>query len=145
VIGGARVPPTIRGVLIPWLQRRYAGRALTTGTPPGPVAVFSAAHPDVGDCSIWDDGNEATVGIGEIIHGHFNPCDESLSPDQIAAKVSETVVAFLDNLFADRVMCWSRLDGRGGGWESVPEGCDFPEPPDEARVFVWSGPLRRNT
>ena len=61
-------PPTIRDVLIPRLEQRFAGRALRTGTPPDPITVFPAVHPAVGDCSIWDEGDEATIGVGAITH-----------------------------------------------------------------------------
>lgn len=43
---------------------------------------------------ICDHGEEATVYITEITHGHFNPYDASLTQDQVDKKVTEDVVAF---------------------------------------------------
>ncbi|MHC9539942.1 MAG: hypothetical protein AB9903_10520 [Vulcanimicrobiota bacterium] len=60
----------IRDVLLPKLMDRFPGRGLRTGAPPGLIAVFPAAHPEVGDLTIYDDGEEATVCIGTITHGH---------------------------------------------------------------------------
>jgi len=61
----------IRDVLLPKLMDRFPGRGIRTGTPPGPIAVFPASHPEVGDLSIYDDVEEATVSIGMITHGHY--------------------------------------------------------------------------
>jgi hypothetical protein len=138
------MPRTIREVLLPALQQQFPDRVIRTGAPPDPVAVFPAAHPEVGDCIIWDDGNEATVGVGEITHGHFNPYDESRSPDAIAVWVTQAVVAFLVDLLADRVLLWSASNGRTGGWTYAEEGAADLALPVDAQLFVWSGPAQRN-
>jgi len=132
----------ITDTLLPELRTRFADRRLHSGTAPNEVAIFPAAHPDVGAVTIWDDGDEATVGIGEITHGHFNPYDNSLSPEQIARRVTEEVIEFLEDLFADRVLLWKSPDGRSGGWrvltsktnDSLKEGSNL--------TYLWSGPVR---
>ena len=83
----------IRDVLGPALRERFASRTFTTDVPPNPIAVFSAAHSEVGDVSIWDDGDEATVSIGGISHGHYNPYDPSLSPEPVATVVTVRLLA----------------------------------------------------
>jgi hypothetical protein len=130
---------TIRSVLIPALQRRFPDRRSTAGESPDIVAVFPAAYPDVGDLIIEDDEVEATVFIGTLTHGHFNPYDETHSPDESADAVAESVLSFLEDLFSDRIVIWS-VDGSSGGWETLTGGpVDIPA---EARAFVWSGPWK---
>ena len=65
---------------------------------------------------IWDDGVEATVAVGKITHGHFNPYDARLTAEQATEHVSADVIEFLDDLFADRILLWTSGDGRSGGW-----------------------------
>src|SRR6185295_18181831 len=107
----------IREALIPILEERFSSRRLSTGFPPDPIAIFPAIHPAVGNVSIWDEGEEATVAIGTITHGHFNPYDASIDDEQRAKLVAEDVVAFLEALFADRVLLWKSADGQSGGWQ----------------------------
>jgi len=40
-----------------------------------PVASFPAAHPEVGDLRIDDDGDELTISVGQLTHGYFAPGD----------------------------------------------------------------------
>jgi hypothetical protein len=91
------------------------------------IAVFPALDPEIGSVTIWDDGDEATVIIGKITHGHFNPYDESLSESERVRRVTEEVVGFLADLFSDRVLLWTEPSGRSGGWKML-RG----EPPDRS-------------
>jgi hypothetical protein len=43
--------------LIPRLKERFPDRPMKIGSPPEAIAVFAAAHPDVGDVQIFDDGS----------------------------------------------------------------------------------------
>lgn len=123
---------------------------MTCGTPPEPIAVFPAVHPEVGDVSIWDDGDEATVAIGDITHGHFGAYDGALSQEQIHEEVAKQVVAFLADLFADKVVLWRTPGRRLGGWyyaDREPQGAGttgclgrFLASPRKAERFLWSGP-----
>jgi hypothetical protein len=132
----------IRDILLPRLMERFPGRGLRTGSPPDPIAVFPAAHPAVGEVSIWDDGDEAMVAIGDITHGHFNSDDESLTPEQKADQVAAGVLGFLEDLLADRALLWKSPDGGSGGWRiseydemiSLMDGVDL--------TFRWSGPVK---
>ena len=130
----------ITDLLLPELQSRFADRKLRLGTAPNEVAIFPAAHPGVGDLTIWDDGDEATVGIGEITHDHFNPDDDSLSSEEIAKRVSKEVVEFLEDLFADRVLLWKSPDGRSGGWRVLTTPDDSLEQGNNL-TYLWSGPV----
>jgi hypothetical protein len=62
---------TISEKLIPRLQARFPDRGLRVHEGTQPAATFPAAHPDVGDLCIDDDGVELTISVGQLTHGHF--------------------------------------------------------------------------
>jgi hypothetical protein len=131
----------IRGVLLPRLEEAFPGAFTRKDGSDELIAVFPAAHEEVGEVSVWDDGWEATVSIGTITHLHFNPYDPSLSEVEVAKVVSDEVIDFLRALFADEVLLWKSSDGRSGGSRMLsaqgltdtPGACD--------RRYLWSGPL----
>jgi hypothetical protein len=93
----------------------------------GPLVVFPAAHPEVGDAEIHDNGADIIVSIGKFTHEHFPTCDD--------------VIAFLDQLFADRIELFGT--GRRGGWRArgaKPRG-KIAKFLFGRRTYVWSGPL----
>src|SRR5262245_39329931 len=131
----------IRSILLPALRARFSRRELRAGMPPEPIAVFPAAHSAVGDVSIWDNDDEATVSVGEIAHQHFNPHDSSLSAPERAEWITEEVVNFLERLFADRVLF---LKSRQSNWSStqrLEDGDPVPEIRSDVDAFLWSGPV----
>lgn len=106
---------------------------------PDPAVVFPAACTEVGDLQIYDDGDEATVVIGNVTHHHPNPYDPTMSPRERAEWVTQEVVAFLRALFDDRVLLWSHNQGKGGGgWMQPYEGVIPNEAPRGADMCVWS-------
>ncbi len=130
----------IRDRLIPALKEAFPDKPFLFSSPPDPISRLPSGFAEIGDLAIYDDGMEATVCITEITHGHFNPYDVSLSQDQVDQKVAEYVIAFLRDLFSDRVLLY-RTPTRGmGGW------CVFEDAPKEdafvegREYFVWSGP-----
>ena len=131
----------IRDVLLPALRARFSRREMRAGMPPAPIAVFPAAHSAVGDVSIWDDGDEATVGVGSITHHHINPHDSNLSARECAEWVTEEVIAFLERLFADRVLLQKGRQSKWGSMQSLADGEAIPAIRDDVDAFLWSGPL----
>ena len=131
----------IRDVLIPKLKERFPERGLRTDVPPNPIATFPAAHPAVGDVSVWDDGEEATVAISEVTHGHFDSYDASLTPEQIENQIAAAVLDFLEDLFADRVLLWKSPDGGSGGWRVLGEDQSLSLMDGDDQTFTWSGPV----
>jgi hypothetical protein len=134
---------SISSTLIPILTERFPGRGLRVGTRPDPIAVFPSALVDIGELSIYDDGDEATISIQNITHNHVNPYDESLTSEQREKWITENVVDFLTMLFNDEVLLWSVNKGFGGG------GCQYPFEgviPDgirpDASVFTWAKKIR---
>jgi hypothetical protein len=132
----------IRDKLIPLLQQRYSDKRVSIGLPPNPVAVFQAQHPSVGDLVIWDDGDEVTIAIGEITHGHFNPYNPELDQEEIEKEVTEEVLDFLEDIFADKIQLWKSREGGSGGWQHL----EFSEVRNDlstkVEYYVWSGPYR---
>jgi hypothetical protein len=112
----------IRDFLIAELAARMPDRSFSPGKPPGAVVTFPAAHPDVGDLAIYDDGDEARIEFTKITHGHFGCWDESLSQSQREKDVAESVANFVEQVFAEKVILFSLKNNRGGGWQMLPEG-----------------------
>jgi len=130
----------LRDVLLPALETNFPNRGLRTGEPTDPIAVFPAVHSEVGDVSIYDDGNEAMVSVGQITHGHFGWTDPNRTEAEIAQSVTDEVVRFLTDLFADRIVLWKSSGGAGGWWLvghdnslSIMDADDF--------TYLWSGPV----
>jgi hypothetical protein len=131
----------LRDVLLPALEKSFPNRGLRTGQPPDLIAVFPAAHPDVGDVTIHDDGDEAIVQIGDISHGHFGWDDPNRTGAVAAHAVTEQIVRFLNDLFADRVLLWKQAGNGAGGWYLL----GYNNAPSfmgaEDFTYVWSGPV----
>ena len=130
----------IAQTLLAALRTHFPNRELVLGTPPNPIIIIPAQHPAVGTISIWDDGEEVTLAIGDITHGHFSGYNTS-NAEELAQAVVEQVIAFLDALFTDCVLLW-KTDSRGaGGWHVLDPGHPFTDQlPAVASCFVWSGP-----
>lgn len=130
----------IRDRLVPALLHEFSGWEIKLDVPPQPIATFPAAQPAVGRVLIYDDGDEATVLIENVTHGHFNPYDETLSQEQRAEIIAQEVICFLKALFSDRVLLYSGLDSRRGGWTPL-DSNDAPiELTPTLRYFLWSRP-----
>ena len=81
----------IRDLIVPAVQEAFPHKLFVVSSPPEPVLKLGSGCTDIGDLAIYDDGQEATVSITEITHGHFHPNDESLTQDQIDANVRRTL------------------------------------------------------
>ena len=131
---------SIRALLVPALEKEFPGRGLRVSSPPDPlVATFPAACAEVGDVLIYDDAVEATVCIEHVTHHHVTASDAGIGEDERAREITEGVVEFLHDLFADRVLLWSFQRGQGGGGWSRPHDGSLPaDVSADADVFVWS-------
>lgn len=134
----------IRESILAELKSRFPAESYRVSEEGNYIAVFAAKCPDVGNVTIWDDGDEATVLIENITHGHFNPYNDSLSEIERAEEITDDVCDFLEALFQDKVLLWT--SGRAGGWERL----DLKESDEQntdviadlkkgAQYFVWSG------
>ena len=125
--------------LIPKLLARFPDRGLHVHGGRQPAASFPAAHPEVGDLLIDDDGNELTITVGDLTHGHFAPKDYQLPSQEKEEGLIERVMEFLDQVFADQIEFWTHE--KVGGWH-VRGGKPIGDWPNRSR-FVWSGPITR--
>ncbi len=105
------------------------------------MATFPAQHPSVGDITIWDDGDEATIEIGKITHGHFNPYAPEWSDEAVAEAVTEMVLEFLEEVFCDRVLFHVDKGRKSGGWQVFDHSVSSAAEDNTKDFFVWSGPL----
>ena len=133
----------IRDLLVPELVERFSDRGLQLGTPPDPIASFPAKHSDVGDARVWDDGLSARVAVGEIVWERFHlwPSDDVKAGTE---RIGKSVVRFLEELFADRLLFWQCVDSRKAGWrERGDVGYSEPLVLDDRtyRTYLWSGPV----
>ena len=121
--------------LIPELRARFPDRAFAPGSQPDRAVVYPAQHPEVGAIEIMDDGDELTIYLGTFTHCHMSNYDDA--PEEEKAKeIVESTVAFLGEIFGDRVVFWgSHKDGGGTCHVSIPNRY-----PAGQRLFVWSGP-----
>ena len=124
-------------LLVHALRERFPHRGLVTGERPEPCVVFPGIHIGIRRVAIYDDGEELTVSIDDLTHGHFAEYGEGLSETEKADRIVSSVVEFLDALFADRVVVWGQSNG-GGGWYRADFGESRGGP--GVREFVWSGP-----
>ena len=136
----------IREILVPMLSERFPDRGLKLGAAPEPIALFPAAHPEVGAASVWEgSGFGADVSVGEVAHDHFfNPYEEERDTPAAAEGIARNVLRFLEELFADRLLMWRSTDGRTRGWrERGDAGHTAPLVVDDRAYFtyIWSRPL----
>ena len=121
----------IRDVLLPELMERFPNRGFQTQSSGNTIGLFPAAHPGVGNVYIADDGDEATLFIGDLTHLHFNFDPGETEPEK---GVANDVLEFLDELFADRILIW----------KSRSTGGDGVMPLETANVFFWHRRKRLN-
>ena len=106
---------------------------------PNRSLVIPAANDEVGNVTIIDDGDEFTLYIGTITHGHFSDY-EAANPDERARTIVDSLVLFLEDLVADRVLIW-RSDG-SGGWRGIDTDEQLNVHSDSGTQFyLWSGPI----
>jgi hypothetical protein len=132
---------TLSEKLIPKLLARFPDRGLRVHEGSQPAASFPGAHPEVGDLLIDDDGDELTITVGELTHGHFAPKDYRLPSQEKEENLIERVTEFLDQVFADQIEFW--IHEKAGGWH-VRGGKPIGDWPNRRR-FVWSGPITRSS
>jgi hypothetical protein len=129
----------MRDLLRTELARRLPSMQFRTDASDGSI-VLPAAHAQVGDVTILDDGDELTVYIGTITHGHFNDYTPDNSPDAQMRAIVDSVVWFLEDLVADRVLIWQ--SNGSGGWRIIEQDESLDVHSDAGTQFyLWSGPI----
>jgi hypothetical protein len=98
---------TLSEKLIARLLARFANRRLRLHPRKQPIASFPAAHPEVRDLYIDDDGGELTISVGRLTHAHFSPTPHQAPSQKNDEEVIERVIAFLNEVFNDQIEFWA--------------------------------------
>jgi hypothetical protein len=110
--------------------------------PPEPVATLEGPCEEMSPLKVFDDGNEATIWLGIVTHGHFANYEEGITEDLRHQYIAVDVVEFVRDLIADRVVGMSSLGGRVGGWRRLEPGEPLPDRSRWKKQYVWSGALQ---
>jgi hypothetical protein len=98
---------------------------------------FPAAHPEVGDIEIYDDGDELTVVYGHFTHCHYDAYGST--SDDWRLDAVNAVVVDLEALFSDRLRMWGDHKSAGGIVREGDKPSRFWAP--KGPFYVWSGPV----
>jgi hypothetical protein len=138
---------SVRDILVPMLRERFPDRGLQLGSAPGPIAVFPAAHREVGAASVASSGDDSGVDVavgGVARDSFFNPYEDEQGTVAAAQGIAQNVVRFLEELFADRLLMWRSDDGATLGWRERGEaGHTAPLVVDDRvyHTYIWTRPL----
>ena len=79
--------------------------------------------------------------ITKLTHGHFGCWEETLSKEEKEEAISENVIDFLETVFQGKVIFFSQLGNRIGGWQVLkPDGTRHEKAP-LTNYYSWFGPL----
>lgn len=93
------------------------------------TAVIHSSNPAIGNIEVQDDLHELIVSVGNFTHGHFDCYNDSLSQEQQHKEIADDVLAFLADVFTDKIEFYRAAHG-GGGWRPVGAG------PEQS--YTWS-------
>lgn len=122
-----------------------------------PSIVIPAANDSVGALTVYDDGDELTIEIGQLHHTHFSAYNyDGETDEQRLVAAIEDAARFVADVFADRV-CISvdfaseRCIGSSHGYlDSDCQPTDLVRMPDaplfrneatRSERYVWTGPI----
>lgn len=131
---------------------------LGESTDSSPAIIIPAKHELVGDLSIYDDGDELTVGIGKLHHTHFFPdmFEEETSEQRFSAAITHAAT-FVADFLPDRILIsvdysGDRCTGSSCGYfDSDFTSAEvlrtsvfslFRKESTRSEHYIWSGPIR---
>lgn len=126
--------------LISEIRKSFSGWEMQVDPEKNPIVSFPAAQKEVGAVLIHNDGDEATVFVEKISHGHFNCYNETRSQEEREMIIAEDVVGFLRALFSDRVLLFTSPDNRIGGWSRLDHGDGPVQLGANRKYYLWSKP-----
>jgi len=128
----------IHPVFITTLNEKFANQFTVELDENNPFINFPAKSSEFGDVDIYEECSGAyIVCVGKFTHCHFD-CYTGSEEEQ-SKEAAEDIIGFLENLFADCVICYGSHE-KGGGFH-VKEDCEDDEYTFDECVdyFVWSG------
>ena len=134
----------LKAPLLPLLREIYPDARYGDGDPK--LIVTFKGPEGVGDLRVWDDGDEATVAIGTLTHTHLtgydsHPHDPGVPEGEVVERVTEEVLKFLEDFFAERIVVWKESNDRVvtlGPIEAMPE----PAADGSLVCYTWKGRRR---
>lgn len=148
--------PTLNSFAAQLRQLQGSSLAITFADGPHATATIPARHPDVGDITIYDDGDELTIEIGHKHHTHISSYNYGSYPEaERLGIVAREAAAFVDDIMRDRVCITANFKGdRCIGSShfyvdtdntscSMVRGIGAGSMTGESRSekFLWSGPI----
>ena len=107
------------------------------------IIRIPAHNPETGAITVWLDGDEVTVGIGEYFHTHFEAYlteQAELTQTERERRAAARAAAFIADFMADEIVL--RI-GRGGRNAGTFHRAIKEEPPGPEQMdYLWSGPKR---
>jgi hypothetical protein len=133
--------PVLARALLARLDLAFAGQPRTVADGERTVVTFPAWNEEVGDLAIEVFGEELVVSLGRFTHLHFDEPDAADGNAARAERLADRVVAFVRDVFADRVEFYGNARGgacrpRGGPRRGLLSRWWL-----GSRTYVWSGPL----
>lgn len=132
---------SLRPTLCARLSAEFGPAARLGGGESKVVATFAALHAAVGEAVVLQEGDEIIVAIEPHTHHHFECYADRLSPDERVDEIVEQVIAFLHELFADRVVFGDRSGSGGSDLVSSEKRKSVTRALFGSRQLVWSGPV----
>ncbi len=114
------------------VPQRFAKTGCSVDIARNPIIKFAAAHPDVGDLTVYDDGEDLTIYVGDITHVHFGCYEDDWSEDRKRLAIVDDVSHFVREVITEEIELFKT--SFAGGFAPRGEG--------KGLVLVWTGPLR---
>jgi hypothetical protein len=130
------------------LRRVLPERAFRTEFTDRLIVTIPARATEVGDITVWLDGGEVTVGIGQLHHSHFETCTQSaLTLEERERVAAEMAANYIRDIIEERVrfsvqFAAGRCLGSTSWYPEHSEGGRPPSRGDEIREYVWSRQLK---
>lgn len=138
----------IRDKLIPLLEQRFGANSFHRDIAPNLIVSFPPAYAEVGELKIFQYGNELIAEIGEIAHSHFDNLNPEATQEEAEQEIAETVLNFIEDLFAGKYILWRSKEGDAGGLkyiDFISEDENLSRFENDIIRFTWSGPLESDT
>jgi len=122
-------------------KQKYENKFVVETNAHGSFIKFPAKNPDFGDVCIWEEAPDSyIVELGNFTHGHFEGYEGS--EDENIKEAVAKIFEFLDEFFADNIICY-KSKGAAGCYKKDEsneyDDCYY----SKYGLFVWSGKFVR--
>ena len=128
----------MNSIFIATLNKKFANQFTVELAENNSSIIFPAKSPEFGDVEIYEECVGAyIVYVGKFTHCHID-CYTGSEEEQ-SKEAAKDIINFLENIFADRVICCGSHEGGGGFFykgDCEDNECTYDESTD---FFTWSG------